>query len=179
MVVVCGGVCVEEGRGREGVCGVVWCVVCGVWCGVVWLGRGERVVVVCGVWWWWGRWWWCGRDTNDDVFFHTAADMHRIGVAGLLGVRLPATPPPPIPRRRRTLRHRGLKNGHSRPCGRSAKKCRKMLQKPDSVPQPRSSGRIDESTFTRKMWNSSKRDERLQDASPLSCRNGEIRPNRD
>ena len=31
-------------------------------------------------------WWWCGQDTNDEVFFHPAADMHRIGVAEHLGV---------------------------------------------------------------------------------------------
>ena len=33
---------------------------------------------------------WCGRDTNDDVFFHIAADLHLIGAAE----HLPASPPP-------------------------------------------------------------------------------------
>ena len=40
--------------------------------------------------WWW--WWFC-RGTHDDVFFHTAADMHLIGATKHLGVRLPASPP--------------------------------------------------------------------------------------
>ena len=44
--------------------------------------------------------------------------------------RLQATPPPPSPRRRRTLRHRGLKNGHSRPCWRSAKNAAKCGKNP-------------------------------------------------
>ena len=69
------------------------------------------------VWWLW--WLWCGRGTNAAMFFHNAEDMPLVGAAEHLGVRLLASPPP-----------RGLKNGHSRPCGRSAKhaaKCCKML----------------------------------------------------
>ena len=45
------------------------------------------------------------------------------------GSQTPGVPATPSPRQRRTLRHRGLKNGHSRPCGRSAKnaaKCGKI-----------------------------------------------------
>ena len=41
------------------------------------------------------------------------------------GSQTPGVPATPSPRRRRTLRHRGLKNGHSRPAGRSAKKATK------------------------------------------------------
>ena len=37
------------------------------------------------------------------------------------GSLTPGVPATPSPRRRRTRRHRGLKNGHSRPAGRSAK----------------------------------------------------------
>ena len=44
----------------------------------------------------------------------------------------PGVPATPSPRQRRTLRHRGLKNGHSRPCGRQCEKCRKMRQNPPS-----------------------------------------------
>ena len=45
------------------------------------------------------------------------------------GSPTPGVPATPSPRQRRTLRHRGLKNGHSRPRGRSAKnasKCGKI-----------------------------------------------------
>ena len=63
-----------------------------------------------------------GEGFSRRMFFDSTADMHRIGEAEHLGVRLPASPPP---RRRRNLRHRGLKNGHSRPAGRSAKNRRK------------------------------------------------------
>ena len=35
-------------------------------------------------------------------------------MAGYLGVRFPATPAPPGPRQRRTLRHRGLPKNHQR-----------------------------------------------------------------
>ena len=46
------------------------------------------------MWLWLLFWWWCGRDINDDVFFHIAASVHPITVAEHLGVRLPASPPP-------------------------------------------------------------------------------------
>ena len=41
------------------------------------------------------------------------------------GSQTPGVPATPSPRQRRTLRRRGLKNGHSRPAGRSAKKAAK------------------------------------------------------
>ena len=55
--------------------------------------------------------------------------MQLIGVTEHLGIRLPASPPPPSPRQPTVVGHRGLKNGHSRPAGRSAKnaaKCGKI-----------------------------------------------------
>ena len=53
-------------------------------------------------------------------------------VAEHLGVRLPASPPPLSPRRRRTLRHRGLpkKSAESRPNGRSPKNALEKGEKP-------------------------------------------------
>ena len=73
------------------------------------------------------------------VFLHMNQWMHRIGAAEHLGDRLPASPPPPSPRQPTVVGHRGLKNGHSRPAGRSAKhaaKCGK--NSPLQIIQPTS-----------------------------------------
>ena len=74
-----------------------------------------------------GWWWWCGRDVDD-------MSLSICHLAPNWGNRTPGSLTPgvratPSPRQRRTLRHRGLKNGHSRPSGRSAKtaaKCAKI-----------------------------------------------------
>ena len=67
------------------------------------------LVAVCVLWLQWLQWllwllcwlrlwlWWCGRDINDDVFFHIAASVRLITVAEHLGVRFPASPPPGTP----------------------------------------------------------------------------------
>ena len=67
------------------------------------------------VWWsWWSLWlFWlfqallddCVRPHDIGVAMSPRTDLH---VAEHLGVRLPASPPPLSPRRRRTLRRRGL-----------------------------------------------------------------------
>ena len=62
--------------------------------------------------------------------------MHLIGVAEQPGSQTPGVPATPSPRRQRTLRHRGLKNGHSRPCGRSAKNAAKCGEKWPSSDHP-------------------------------------------
>ena len=54
------------------------------------------------------------------VFPHAMVDAPGQG-GRTPGSQTPGVPATPSPRRRRTLRHRGLKNGHSRPAGRSAK----------------------------------------------------------
>ena len=112
---------------------VVWC---GVVCGVVGEGRGEKerwlVVVVVGRWVGgvgWGEVGWGGvgwvvvvvrTGCMTTMFIRESQRMHRIEVAGHPGVGLLAT------RRPRALDDEELfviesgKNGHSRPCGRSA-----------------------------------------------------------
>ena len=49
------------------------------------------------------------------------------------GSLTPGVPATPSPQQRRTLRHRGLKNEHSRPCGRSPKKAAKCSEKPSAT----------------------------------------------
>ena len=56
------------------------------------------------------------------------------------GSQTPGVPATPSPRQRRTLRHRGLENGHSRPDGRRAKNAAKCSKSPldseDLVDEP-------------------------------------------
>ena len=78
------------------------------------------------VWWWW--WWWYGRDVND-VSLAITHHVHAPNWSGRTpGSQTPGVPATPSPRQRRTLRHRGLKNGHSRPAGRSAKNAAKCCK---------------------------------------------------
>ena len=81
---------------------------------------------------WWSWWSWYGLLSAACVSLHTRRRrMHLIGWQNTWE-QAPGVPATPSPRQRRTLRHRGLKNGHSRPCGRSAKNAAKCGEKPIS-----------------------------------------------
>ena len=70
-----------------------------------------------------------GADVMHDTCLCRYAPAHASNWSGRTPEsQTPGVPATPSPRQRRTLRHRGLKNGHSRPCGRSAKKAAKMRQ---------------------------------------------------
>ena len=77
------------------------------------------------LWWLWRLW--CGQDTNDDVFFHSARDMHLNGATEHLGVRHPASPP------RRALDDESSSSRAEKKALTSSRteceNCRKMLQK--------------------------------------------------
>ena len=65
-----------------------------------------------------------------QMIYNTASLSWRVRTMHLIGwqntwEQAPGVPATLSPRQRRTLRHRGLKNGHSRPCGRSAKNAAK------------------------------------------------------
>ena len=63
----------------------------------------------------WG--WWCGR-CADDMSLSIHHRGHAPSWSGRTpGSQTPSVPATPSPRRQKTLRHRGLKNGHSRPGG--------------------------------------------------------------
>ena len=125
------------------VCVVVHVVLCVVLV-VVWVVCVHVVLVVCAVVLWWCVCMWhvwcvgcvctcgvvCGVGGTDEMLMTMSlaipSHRHAPNWSGRTpGSLTPGVSATPSPRQRRTLRHRGLKNGHSRPCGRSAKNAAK------------------------------------------------------